>query len=995
MLSLVCALALSFPAPPQEPTAPIVAVKAGTMRLVELTGQTGPPVVSELAGGGTILIQGDRILAVGGAELQVPAGARIVDYGPNAVIVPGLVAADSNLGLLRPSDRTADPNLRAVDNFDPYASFANLLSAGVTTIYMAPARGRLIAGQGAVVRLSGESGKSMILSDSAMLHGAVDEEARSTPGYWEPPIPATVDVGIGQAVEQLPRTTMGAIIALRELLALAKGELKTDEYGPLTGPTLAALMKEKKPWRLAVSETGEARALLAFAAENSLPLILDRASYIGDAADEIARAGVPVIVDVPIVPYGGFRDWGKGEEARWPQLDVAARLKNAGVKIAISTPNNVSPRELRFAAAAALEAENGLDERAALRAITLSAAEILGVANDVGTLARGKYADFVVFNGPPLEATSSVVTTWSGGEQAWKASDVMAAPDKDGLRSGAVVLRVEELHVGDGSIQRDVEILLQDGRIAGIAPRVSRPTGAVVVSGFAAMPGIIDGLGFLGLEGSSRVPGPDFMLSKIVEPGDATDRRVAQAGVTAVVLAPRQPSNNGAPLMVYNPAGEGLPADMVLADPAALRVKWTESDRVKSGSAVAALLAKGAEYRSKWDEYEKKLAEWKPPTEEDLAREEAKKKSEESKDEEKKDGEESSEEKKDENGNGDKKEDGAEADVELTATGVWETKITWPGEEEARFRLRLLEHDDGALEGSLRCDSLSTELISLTGTREERTLDLTGLGTKGRVHVKAELPEPEKKDKKKKKKDDEKDEAAKAIELKGTARLGDVSVEFTCERKSAEYVIAKRTERRREKTEPEAEPKGKPKPPRTNNELEPVRRVLAGELPMLVDVSRADEIVACVNLFEGMGVKPILVGADEAWKVLDQIAGKVAGVLPGNNVVRADPKQGMRRWNRYAELVNAGIPVAFSSEAEEGAAGLAMRAAFAVAEGMSPDAALRALTSDVAKLYRVDDKIGTLRSGQHADVLLLDGAPLAPGTRVLRTWVRGREVIAP
>jgi imidazolonepropionase-like amidohydrolase len=87
--------------------------------------------------------------------------------------------------------------------------------------------------------------------------------------------------------------------------------------------------------------------------------------------------------------------------------------------------------------------------------------------------------------------------------------------------------------------------------------------------------------------------------------------------------------------------------------------------------------------------------------------------------------------------------------------------------------------------------------------------------------------------------------------------------------------------------------------------------------------------------------------------------------------------------------------VAFQSQAEEGAIDLPLRAAYAVASGMSPEGALRALTSDAAAMMLIGDQVGRLEAGLDADVLLLDGPPLDPATSVLRTWVNGQEVEAP
>ena len=167
------------------PATDVVAVQAGTIYTVD-----GGRVIE---GGGTVLLSGGKILAVG-KTVEIPAGARVVDYGPSAVIAPGLVAADSGYGGRIAADRTAEPGLSALDEFDLWGNYAAGLAGGVTTVYVAPAPGRLIGGTGAVVKLGGAPGEGRVLNGAAALDGSISADARQTPGYWEPPVPATVDV---------------------------------------------------------------------------------------------------------------------------------------------------------------------------------------------------------------------------------------------------------------------------------------------------------------------------------------------------------------------------------------------------------------------------------------------------------------------------------------------------------------------------------------------------------------------------------------------------------------------------------------------------------------------------------------------------------------------------------------------------------------------------------------------------------------------------------
>ncbi|MEM8709793.1 MAG: amidohydrolase family protein [Planctomycetota bacterium] len=607
----------STPEPPSGSGA--VAIHAGTIYAV-----AGDSVFKD----GVIVIEDGKVAAIGSqGSVEVPAGATSIDYGSEAVIIPGLVAADSTYARQNPSERTADPTLLAIDQFDPYSNLVSALKSGVTTVYMAPARGRLIAGQGAVVKSGGGelgSADGRVLLESAGLHGSISEEARRTPGYWEPPVPATVDVGLGVESPQLPRTTMGAVLALDELMALAGGDRSfEEEYGRRTGPALAKAMKDGVRWRLGAETPGEVQAVIDVAKRYGFPLVIDGASRAASMAEAIAEAGYPVIARPH---YERGRNVGKDQTADWPTYDTIARLVGEGVHVSVATPGGMSTAELRFAAALAMR--GGLSETEALKTITLNPAEVLGVQDRVGSLAPGKDADMVVLTGSPMSVGSSVVATYVGGTEAW--SPAMAASLKAkakakaaGVRSASfmapssVVISVDELHVGNGVVHSPGEILVRDGKIAQVAPQVGRPAGAAVVRGAAAMPGMIDAYGHLGTEGGRRSFSTRVDLTRILEPGDYADRQVAKNGVTTVNMISR---NLGSltPSIAYKPAASGF--DHLVIDPvASVRMEWDSNIVAQSGNAVRQTLQKAKEYVASWDKYEADMAKWTPPAEEPAA----------------------------------------------------------------------------------------------------------------------------------------------------------------------------------------------------------------------------------------------------------------------------------------------------------------------------------------------------------------------------------------
>mgnify|MGYP001413434461 CR=1 FL=1 len=913
--------------------------------------------------GGAVLVERGKVVAVG-KDLSVPPGAEVVDYGPDAVIVPGLVAARSSYGAtFAASPRSADPFLRAADHFDPYSrAYVSDLMGGVTTVYVAPARNRLIAGQGAVVKLAG-SGERMLAEVSA-LHGAITAEARRVPGYWDPPIPATIENGLGVVEQQLPGSAMGAVMALDELLAIARGTSRdSGAWGPDTASKLRELIDANVPWRIGADTAEEIRALVEFARREKLPLVIEGGEESAQLGEELAHAGVTVVLTVDVAGQSSGRDMGKARDERRPRYDNAVHLAKAGVKLAIAPGGALRARDLRFAAQVA--SRGGLSADLALRAITIDAAEALGVAARVGSLAPGKDADVCVFSGEPMSATASVLATWIEGERVWSAAS-----------ASAVVIDAQEVHLGDGHVLRPGQVLLRDGKIAEVGARVARPVGARVVRGFAAMPGMIDALGFLGLEGSQQSPATDFNLAKILDTPDHIDREVARSGVTTVVMTPRGLRDTGSPMMAYKPASSDFERQVV-ADPTALRMAWSESNRLKSGEKVRAQLKRAADYDKKWREYEEALRKWTPPAPEAAPEEEAADDKAEAKSDTKTDGK--SEEKKDEASgdkkDGDKKDSkkkGKEEEEADPLTGVWAGELkSSPDVSDGELRLRL-ELKGESVVGALRCDHLSSTLVPLVGGWSDKRLSASGWGSRGVITLSG---------------------SAKAGKFEGELQLGESKFEFTATRESKELPVAARSEVRREKKSDTPEPKGKPRSPGVDGKLEPFRRAMRGEAAIVVAVDREDEILACVAAFEEVGIKPVLQGAEDAWLVADKLRGRIAGVLLSHALLTVEEGKGLNEVrNRYSDLAAHGIALAFHSLAEEGAAELPMFASYAVSLGFSPDVALRALTSDAATMLGIQARVGRLSPGLDGDVLVLDGAPLEPSTSVLKAFVDGVEV---
>lgn len=926
---LVALCALSASATPANSTVGdgTIAIKAGKIHTL---GDAG------IVENAVMIVRDGRVVSVTAGGIVAP-GMQLVDYGSDATIIPGLVSASSGLARGMPDPRSAAPGLSALDNFDFFANRISALASGVTSTYIDPAAGRLVTGTGAVVKLGGEGREHRTVNGASAIDGSVAADAYNTPGFWEPPVPATVDVGMGQEEPQLPHSLQGAIFALERLLAGAMGA-ETEGFGPHATSELGQAIAGGAAWRFTANSEEEIRAIARFAGRNKLELVIDGGRAAGSAADMLASAGVGVIFE-PTHRLGTATNWGKSQDSEWPSLSIPAELLGAGVPIAIAPGSNHSINSLW--ALGILASQGNFSNLDALRAVTLTPAELLGADDRIGSLGVGKDADFVVLNGAPMLASTSIKATWVDGEL------IYTSPE-----SSAVVLEVDELFIGDGTVLRPGQLLMDSGRIMEVGEVVAHPKGAVIVHGKAAMPGIVDALGHLGLEGSRRSPSSSVPLSRILDINGEGAKRVAQAGVTTVVLSPTSLNGNGTSMTAYKPAAADYD-DLIVEDVAAVRLTWSSTDRYSIGKGIISQLERAVKYRADWAEYHEAMSTWTPPApvvaEADDDEEEA-----------------PSDEEGDDKDDEKKKKKSKEKDLD-PLTGVWTASADWGN---ARFQF-----SDGPSEettelyGSLRSDELSSNLLRFEGTYDHDDDELNAMGVAGSLSILAKL-------------DDEK--------LEGTINIDGAEYKFEATRESRGYQVAGRSEVRKPGASPKA-PKGLPKQPEFDAYLDPLARAMDGDVAVIVTANRDDEILACVSAFEAAGIKPVLFGAAEIHKVKDQVAGRIAGVLPGHWPLRS--AEGIATVNRFAELQEAGIPVAFYSAAEEGAGDLLLLAAYAVVEGMSPVGALMALTSDAAMLLDIDDRVGRLSAGLDADVLLLDRSPMQVTARVQRTWVLGREVL--
>ncbi len=369
---------------------------------------------------GMILIRNGKIAKVG-KEFQVPDKAKVVN-AKDSWILPGMIESHSTLGARSRyegsnSDEVSDPNtaqLKIIDGVNPFnKNFKYTRMAGITSGMLTPGRQNVIGGQTAVVKFRGKTVSDMVLRDPAGLKFSLGEGPKTTYG----------------SKGRLPSTRMGSAYVIRNALLGAEDyihqwdnyaknkEDDKDAKAPKKDLRLEPLAKVRKGELTAFFEcyrVDDILTALRIIDEFGLKGVLVGCTEGHKVAEEIAKRKIPVIVS----PFGvGPRRM----ETQEVTIQNAAILASSGVKVIIKGEEAFGVgtiRELPLLAAFAIK--GGLDRNLALRAITLNAAEVLGVADRIGSIETGKDADLVVFSGDPFHYRTVVKSVFIDGKSVYE-----------------------------------------------------------------------------------------------------------------------------------------------------------------------------------------------------------------------------------------------------------------------------------------------------------------------------------------------------------------------------------------------------------------------------------------------------------------------------------------------------------------------------------------------------------------------------------------------
>lgn len=372
------------------------------------------PVDGDPVDGGTVLMDGGKIVAVG-TGVDVPADAEIVDAAGQWVL-PGFIDAHAHLGVHEDGEgwsgddtnEMTDPNgarFRALDGIDPYEpGFDDALTGGVTSVVIKPGSGNPIGGRTVGVKTWGRTILDMTFAENVSVKSALGENPKRIYGQKD----------------KTPSTRLGVAATLREAFTKARNYVAQRDHAAaegkpfdvdLTMETLAAVLDGDLYWDQHTHRADDIVTAVRLAEEFGYKLVVNHGTEGHLIADFLAEHDVPVILG-PL-----FTSRAK-VELRNRSMRAAGIMARAGVKLAITTDHPVVPIHF-LVYQAALAVKDGLDRETALRALTVHPAEMLGLGDRIGALKPGMDADVAVWSGDPLDVMNRAERVFVRGRDVY------------------------------------------------------------------------------------------------------------------------------------------------------------------------------------------------------------------------------------------------------------------------------------------------------------------------------------------------------------------------------------------------------------------------------------------------------------------------------------------------------------------------------------------------------------------------------------------------
>lgn len=414
--SILLMLAVLLPQEPPKPAPTPAPPPPAASAYVAIVGGNVLTIREGVLKGATVLIKDGKIHRVG-MDVEIPEGAERHD-AVGRWVMPGLVAVSARgLGFSGNSTKIAD----ALDPFQPSILLA--LAAGITTAHVEAGGGGMFGGrtQGiqtptAVIKMTYGDLESMLVAEPATV--SMTWALQAAPAQRH------------ELRENLKKAR-DLVGKIRDYDARkAAGKVQPNEQPPAPGPLepYVRLLRGDAPGRFEASGADQIAAALSLIEEFRFKAVLLGADEAWTLTEEIGRAHALCA----ITPRRRRSEDKRSARPSGSRFEQPAMLRKAGVRFAIAPLSDVidtgglGGRDLQaLLMEAAFAVRGGLDEKSALEAVTLGAAEAIGAAHRIGSLEEGKDADVLVLDREPLDYRALVEKTFVNGKLRY---DIATSP---------------------------------------------------------------------------------------------------------------------------------------------------------------------------------------------------------------------------------------------------------------------------------------------------------------------------------------------------------------------------------------------------------------------------------------------------------------------------------------------------------------------------------------------------------------------------------------
>ncbi len=368
----------------------------------------------EIFENGVLVINNDSIEFIGNSEdYELPSDALFVDT-KGKVIMPGLVDTHSHIGMDWgfDADSPTHPDLRILDAINPFnTTFGRARAGGITTVNIMPGSGHLMSGQTVYVKpVKTTNVEDMLVrnSENPEIYGGL-KMANGTNSQRGKPFPSTR----GKSAAIIRDLYYQALEYKRKKENAGNDDTKLPSKD-IGMETLLEVLEGKRIVHHHTHRADDILTVLRLKKEFGFNVVLHHVSEGWKVAGEIADAKVPcsaIIVDSP----------GGKLEAAELKFETPRVLADAGVDMAIHTDDWITDSRL-FLRFAGLAMRAGLSRGKAIESLTIAGARMLGLDDKIGSLKKGKNADFIILSGDPFSVYTKVEETWINGKKEFDRS---------------------------------------------------------------------------------------------------------------------------------------------------------------------------------------------------------------------------------------------------------------------------------------------------------------------------------------------------------------------------------------------------------------------------------------------------------------------------------------------------------------------------------------------------------------------------------------------